>query len=111
MFLDVVHISGKDNVVADTLSRTISALKEEQPRKTVDLMALAKAQNVYPEDYTEYKKHDIGIPSKNLFCETSQPNPRPVVSEDLRYDIFTALHELCHPEIKATTRLLNTRYF
>ena len=56
--LDVVHIAGKDNVVADTLSRTISTLKEEQPRKTVDLIALAKAQNVHPEDYTQYKKQD-----------------------------------------------------
>ena len=108
--LDVVHISGKDNVVADTLSRSVSSITEE-PRRTTDLSAIAKAQNTNPDAYQDYKKHDIGIPSKPLFCKVSQPNPRPVVPPELRPDVFHALHDLCHPGIKATIRLLNTRYY
>jgi len=105
---DVVHISGKDNVVADSMSRSISSIVEENVRP-LDLVEIAKEQAKRKEDYAEYKGFEIG--KHTLYCETSHPNPRPVVPADLRRRIFLALHGLSHPGIKATVRMLNTRYY
>jgi len=109
LVVDIVHIAGKDNVVADTLSRpVVNTLSMDKP---IDLIAIAKSQALQPQEYSEFKGFDIGVPNLTLFCETSQPNPRPVVPFDLRFDVFRSLHFLCHPGIKATIRLINTRYF
>ena len=61
--------------------------------------------------YEEFKAFDIGIKDTPLFCETTQPNTCPVEPIELRRAIFDSLHSLCHPGIKATTRMILTRYF
>ena len=107
---DIIHITGKDNVVSDTLSRCISSVCEEEgTNQSGDLISIAKEQAKDIHDYDEYKAIDIG--KVNLFCETSYPNPRPVVPVSLRHIIFQAMHNLCHPGTKETLRLLNSRYF
>ena len=107
---DIIHIAGKDNVVADTLSRSISSVGEEEgTNQSGDLMSIAQEQAKNSHDYDDYKAFDIG--KVKLFCETSYPNPRPVVPVPLRQTIFQAMHNLCHPGTKATLRLLNSRYF
>ena len=80
--VDIVHISGKDNVVADTLSRssTIYAFSSED-KDLLDLPAIAQSQSLSSEKYKDFKEFDIGLPGKPLYCAMSQPNPRPVVTK------------------------------
>jgi len=107
---DLVHISGKDNVVADTLSRCdINAITETST--PVDLPGIAKEQAKEPESYSKFQPFNIGLNDTPLYCETSQPNPRPVIPASLRRPIFDCLHNMSHPGTKATIRLLITRYF
>lgn len=107
---DIVHIAGNTNVVADTLSRSSQLMSLNAAEPPLDLPAIASAQATSGDDYNSFTSFDIG--SKHpLHCETSQPNPRPVVPDSLRRAIFDALHNLSHPGIKASIRLICTRYF
>jgi len=107
---DIIHIAGKENVVADTLSRnTISSITcETEP---VDLGQIAKHQKESGEDFSKFKEFDIGLHDTKLFCEISHPNPRPVVPSKLRKSIFNHLHNLAHYGTKASYRLIISRYF
>ena len=111
--VDIVHISGKDNVVADTLSRNIpiSTVNSELRNHLADLPAIAKAQSQNQDHFKDFRPFDIGLKDTPVFCEVSQPNPRPVVPSELRLIVFHSLHDLCHPGIKASVGLVNTRYF
>ena len=49
--------------------------------------------------------------SKNkILCDTSQGRPRPVIPQHLRRYIFTNLHSLSHPSVKASRHLVSSRY-
>ena len=118
---DVIYIAGKENVVADTLSRQpeisyetkISSVQledQENELRPVDLIGMARAQTELHLENTIHKKFEIA-PGIELECETSQTNPRPIVPEGLRFQIFQKFHCLAHSGIKASTRLIGSRYF
>ena len=88
--MDLVHIAGKDNVVADALSR-ISSISVDTDSTPLDLASIAKIQHRNPDRYKDFPEFDIGIPQTKLFCDASQPNPRPVVPPELRRPVFNAL--------------------
>ena len=95
---DIVHLAGKDNVVADTFSR-VASINASKARPTCDLHVIAKMQAKEAEHYEKFKAFDVGIKNKPLFCgETTQPNPRRVTPIELRRAIFDSLHSLCHQE-------------
>ena len=115
---DLIYVAGSDNVVADALSRlpdtstpdpVVAVLQEPDPVFPIDLPGIAASQEKADFDRQSLKVFPIG--SRQLYCETSQPTPRPFVPLDLRRAIFDSLHDLSHPGRKATFRLLNTRYF
>jgi len=107
---DIVHIAGKDNIVADTLSRSVNSMSSNSA-SPCDLPSIAKAQAQSPDLFKDFQTFDIGVKDTMLHCETSFPNPRPVVPEAMRRQIFDAMHSLCHAGIKTTTRLIASRYF
>ncbi|XP_075733129.1 protein NYNRIN-like [Rhipicephalus microplus] len=43
-------------------------------------------------------------------CDTSQKSPRPFVSVQFRRAVFDSLHDLSHPGIRATQRLVTDRF-
>ncbi len=45
-----------------------------------------------------------------ILCDMSTGKPRPVVPVSWRRTVFDSLHSLSHPEIRATQRLITTRY-
>ena len=106
---DVVFIAGKDNVVADTLSRPISNISAEE-RNPIDLFGIAKAQKDAQIDFTAFKKFPLSQGTE-VYCEDSRPHPRPYVPELLQKELFESLHQMSHPGIKASIKIVGSRYF
>ncbi|GFY76347.1 transposon Ty3-I Gag-Pol polyprotein [Trichonephila inaurata madagascariensis] len=112
---DIRHVSGSNNSVADALSR-INALN----LSTTDLQHLSDSQTKDEELKTLYiiSSNDLSIKLKPLkmgialeiFCDVSREKVRPYVPEKLRFEVFCSLHNLSHPGIRATKRLIQDRF-
>jgi len=106
------HIVGKENNVADTLSR-ISAVSIG-----LDIDELADAQTTDSEmrnllsSNSKLQLRECPIPdsSKSLLCDFTRGRPRPYVPSSLRKKIFGTLHSVGHPSIRSTKRLISDRY-
>ncbi|GFX19639.1 transposon Tf2-9 polyprotein [Trichonephila clavipes] len=112
-YADIRHVSGSDNSVADALSR-INALN----LSTTDLQHLADSQIKDQELKTLISSNDLSIKLKPLkmgnaleiFCDVSREKVQPYVPEELRFEVFRSLHNLSHPSIRATKRLIQDRF-
>ncbi|GFX29191.1 transposon Ty3-I Gag-Pol polyprotein [Trichonephila clavipes] len=110
---DIRHVSGSDNSVADALSR-INALN----LSTTDLQHLADSQTKDEKLKTLISSNDLSIKLKPLkmenaleiFCDISREKVRAYVPEELRFEVFRSLHNLSHPGIRATKRLIQDRF-
>lgn len=109
---DIRYISGKDNVVADTLSRV------EELQQPIDLDLLAESQRS-DQELAQYlsgnfslrlKKLKLLNSSAELYCDVSTPSPRPFVTKSLRKHLFDSLHSLSHPGANATAKLVSERF-
>lgn len=109
---DIQHVSGKDNIVADALSR-IDAI--ETP---INYAELANDQETDEEvknyllEGSSLQLEKVIIPDTNTFvyCDVSTGKSRPFVTKRFRRAAFDAIHNLSHPGIKATTKLITQRY-
>lgn len=109
---DIQHISGKENVVADALSRI--DVVEAPP----DYKALATSQQDDNELKTLLREGSalqlnlVPIPGSesNLYCDTSMQRPRPFVTAPFRRQVFNTLHGLSHPGVRATAKLVSQRF-
>jgi hypothetical protein len=111
------HIAGKDNHVADALSRSsICALHTEIG---VDYTAMAAAQRSDKEDMASYGRGTTGLRLQQipfgdvgdtLLCDVSTGHPRPVVPSSFRRQAFDVTHGLSHPSIRATGRLVASKF-
>ncbi|GFX21985.1 transposon Tf2-8 polyprotein [Trichonephila clavipes] len=112
---NIRHVPGSDNSVADALSR-INGLN----LSTTDLEDLADSQTKDEELKTLISSNDLFIKLKPLkmgnaleiFCDDSREKVRPFfyVPEELRFEVFRSLHNLSHPGIRATKRLIQDRF-
>ena len=101
-------ISGEDNIVADTFSR-ISSVQVD----AVDLPALARLQET-DEEIKQYHSRLHAYPFQDnlkIWCETTTSHPRPFVPQSSRQQLCANFHQMSHPGIKGTLRLIKTRYF
>lgn len=112
---DIRHISGRDNAVADALSRV-----EAVGNDLIDYESLAKDQ----EDDSELQKILKSTTSclklqrkifnqcrRPVFCDVSIPNVhRPYVPGKQRQTVLEKFHGLSHPGIRATRKLISQRY-
>eukprot|EP00794_Sanderia_malayensis_P015518 gene15518-biopygen11978 len=113
---DIRHVTGKDNVVADALSRMeINAVKSSTTA-TIDFNLLAQAQQSDP-DLPSLQTSSLQLQaapllsfSGTILCDISTATPRPYVPSSFRRLIFDKLHNMSHPGIRATQRLITQRY-
>lgn len=109
---DIRFISGRDNVVADALSRI------EEVTTAVDYQSLAHSQDRDPElqellikgTALRLKKVPTEASNTPVYCDTSQSTLRPYVTPEFRKQIFDMLHNLHHPGSSATVRLVTQRF-
>lgn len=110
---DVRHVSGKDNVVADTLSRPdISAVS----LPTIDFRQLA-ADQAASEEIAAYQTSITGLRFDNVqfddctvLCDVSTGKPRPVVPREWTRRVFDAIHSLAHAGRRPTQRAISSRF-
>ncbi|GBN09472.1 hypothetical protein AVEN_269288-1 [Araneus ventricosus] len=105
----VIHISEKDNVVADALSRienisTCPLAYEDIARSQQDDEELKQ-----PTSLTLQK---LQVPNTDvmLYCNISTQVIRPYIPKTHRYQVFRNLHDLAHPGVRATVRLICSRF-
>ncbi|GBM17723.1 Transposon Ty3-I Gag-Pol polyprotein [Araneus ventricosus] len=111
--VDIKHISGKDNVVADALSRIESIstsplayediARSQQDDEELDLLLKQ------PTNLTLQK---LQVPNTDvmLYCDISTQVIRPYIPKKHRYQVFRNLHDLAHPGVRATVRLICSRF-
>ena len=105
------HVSGSNNVVADTLSRAqINNLKFSDG---IDYKQLAADQQEagYQLSSLPPTFSSISIDgSTAVICDTKNGLTRPLLPVSWRRKIFDLVHSLSHPGVKATKRLVSARY-
>lgn len=114
---DLRHVSGTFNIPADTLSR-IDAISSQ----TISLFSYKELQHsqgfdeelskLIQDDQTSLKLQKIYIPEHNatVVCDTSTGTIRPYLTIPFRRLVFTNLHSLSHPGIKATVQLIKEKF-
>ena len=116
---NIRHVQGTENVVADALSRIeTNALLSGQP-PTVDFDAMAKTQVTDPQIRSLQSSPSstlvveaVPLPNSTnlLHCDTSTGTKRPLVPLSWRRIVFDSLHGLSHPGIRATQKLITSRF-
>ena len=110
--MPVLHITGKNNLIADKLSRPdqecslilpdIITREEmiEQQKSCAELKQLFKND-----------RHSI-VPKMidGLWCDISMQRPRPIVPANLRFKVFENMHNIAHQGVKRTQELIGRRY-
>ena len=131
---DIRHVSGKENVVADALSRIgptgpDQVTGEDIPKEApgflcnavalgVDYSELAAAQDTDPDvqayrtAITNLKMADVPFSggSCTVLCDISTGSARPIVPEGWRRRIFDTVHALAHPGARTTKRLVSAKF-
>ena len=111
---DIQYIAGKDNIVADALSR----IEEISTAVSSNELSQAQAEDEELQQRIRREQHDslnlrpVNIPgcNKPIYCDVSSDLIRPYVPAALRKRIFDALHSISHPGARASAKLLTQRY-
>lgn len=112
---DIRHIKGTENVTADWLSRINNITTD-----VIDFNAMSIAQqndNELKSLLESGKKSSLKLTllpipcsPKFLYCNVNGSNIRPYVPVEQRNTIMKKLHNLSHPSIRATRKLVKERY-
>ena len=110
---DIQHVPGKDNSVADTLSRATIA----DVHLGIDYGGMATAQQqdsevqAYRTATSSLQVEDIpfgeGIA---LLCDTSTGRARPIVPDSWRRQVFDLVHGLSYPSVRTTRKLVANKF-
>ncbi|CAL1568882.1 unnamed protein product [Knipowitschia caucasica] len=111
---DIRHVAGKDNAVADCLSRAqVSTvhLGIHYAEMAVDQLADSGVQELRTTD-SSLRLEDVVFQDSGatLLCDMSMSRPRPLVPAVWRARIFEAVHSLSHPGVKATVKLVSAKF-
>lgn len=103
---DIRHISGKDNVVADFLSRM-----DEIAAIDYTLLGREQREEDLPADNSlEWKQIRMSGVEPPIFCDISTGFVRPYLPPSFRKIAFDSIHQMSHPGNKATQKLLKQRF-
>ncbi len=112
---DIHHVSGKDNIIADGLSRSFTIAAATWKQHGLDPHQLAEAQASDPDlaaaaDSSLRLEQVQFNPHLRLWCDISGRSPRPYLPTAWRRSTFNTLHSLSHPSIRATRRMVSSKF-
>ena len=113
---DIRYVKGKENIVADSLSR----IESIDCPSTIDFSEVALTQSRDSEleqilssshERLEFKK--ILLPNSDypLYCEISNGTIKPYLPEKFRRIAFDSIHAISHPGIRTSRAMMRSRYF
>ena len=115
---DLRYIPGLKNAAADALSRP--HCPDPVPIVSVTTCVVSrtemeKQQKYCPELQQLYKCPDLQIQrvpinGASIVSDVSTGSPRPLVPQACRQKIFFAFHNLAHPRVRTTRRLISSRF-
>ena len=112
---DIRHISGKDNYVADTLSRVSSI--ETVANIDYDEIALSQIGDdqlqklLNTSNSLKWERKKISGSTRELYCDVSlKGRARPYIPKQFRDTVMKKFHQVSHPGIRGTRRLLTERF-
>ena len=76
---------------------------------------MARAQDTCPgvqkmQSSSSLKVEKVHVEGTSMLCDVSTGVPRPLVPTSWRPAIFSAVHTLAHPGIRATRRMISSRF-
>lgn len=111
---EIKYLKGEDNVVADALSR----VEEITCTSTINYDQLGRDQQEDEElkklknaSHLKFSKKTLPGVTLPITCEMTTGRSRPYLPKSYREAAFKALHELSHPGIRSTRKLMTSRYF
>lgn len=111
---DIRHVKGKDNTVADTLSRTnVNTLDDDTLSQNLiaDMHTVNKTiPNIIKRTSLRLKEFPSPFSDKMLLCDTTLDTLRPYIPPSLRKKVFHHLHNLSHPIKRVTAKLIAERF-
>ena len=114
---DIRHIKGVENVPADALSRNLFGISTDPAHPLLDYVAIASAQQTDEElqkviSDTSLNMKSIKIPGTDieLYADVKDNIARPYIPSPFRKQAFDHLHNLSHPGIRASQRLLTSKF-
>ncbi|GJQ65324.1 hypothetical protein Trydic_g7440 [Trypoxylus dichotomus] len=109
----IVYIPGRENIVADAYSR----IESVQLLSSISLQDIRKAQEKDDElvqlrnsTTISLNFQNLGLPDDNITVDYSTGVLKPYIPLSYRKSIFDSIHNLAHPGINATTKLVRSKY-
>ena len=107
-------MSGRDNVVADALSRTPNIAAVLSPEINYRQLAADQATSdkihVYRTAITGLKLEDVPFQDFTVLCDISTGYIQPIVPREWRRRIFNTIHGLSHAGNRPTLRAISRRF-
>lgn len=110
---DIRHINGKDNIIADAMSRIE---RVDAMTQVIDYDLIAKAQinddelkQLRNSDSLQFKPCELST-GNILWCDISTNNIRPYIPQPFRKLVFSTVHNLSHNGIKSTVRQVTNKF-
>lgn len=111
---DVRHIKGKNNIVADALSRTATIAALQLPTIDYRQLSLDQTSSKEIDDFrtatTNLKFVDVPFGDFTVLCDVSTGKNRPVIPKEWTKRIFDTVHGLAHPSHRPTQRAVSSRF-
>lgn len=115
----IVHVAGATNLVADALSRPEEDVEMARIDAKVSLQLIAKAQGEDDdvqrwrrEGYRDQTLREVKIGNnESVLCSKFQGVDRPIIPKKMQHQIFLQVHNIAHNGLKATLRLIRSRYY
>ena len=106
---DIRYIKGEDNAPADALSRNITSVTSsslDYAAIAVDQAGNAELQKLLNNVALQMKKVTLPGTQVTLYADVSTAAARPYLPQRHRYQAFRQLHDLSHPDIRASQHMI-----
>ena len=110
---DIQHRSGRDNVVADALSRSPSIEATLSTDINYQQLATDQQSSINVEQLrstTSLQLEEVSISDCAILCDMSTGVPRPVIPQTWTKRIFELCHNLSHTGYRPTVRAVSKRF-
>ncbi|XP_029670938.1 uncharacterized protein LOC115240109, partial [Formica exsecta] len=110
---EIIHVNGKENVVADALSR-IEAIGMPTVLSPQTIMEEQQSDQEFTDllsNGSSFELQQLAVePDVHLYCDVSNNIVRPFISHSLRRTAFNTIYGLAHPSGRVTCRQLKEKY-